>query len=357
VLAPRVNGHPPVVREDSLLVRRALPRTFLPQTVTDVAMTGLRSRGARGRVDLVVAHGSTVAVGLLAARLGAPLAYVYHASAPRELRDLRLRLDATADRLKTYPLAAPLVLYERLALAAARRVLVLSDFSRSLVEADHPQAAPRVRRVSGAVDVAAFSPGDGPDMARARLGSSEALLNPELPLLVTVRRLEPRMGLDRLVRAVSLLEPRRPVQLAIVGDGSLARELRSLVAELGLEHRVRLAGRVPDGEVQDWCRAADLFVLPTLAYEGFGMATLEALASGTPVVGTAIGATPELLEPLDPRLVARGAAPAELADAIEAALPLATAAFRDRCREYAVERFSWDTVIAGWEEALAEAAA
>jgi glycosyltransferase involved in cell wall biosynthesis len=93
-------------------------------------------------------------------------------------------------------------------------------------------------------------------------------------------------------------------------------------------------------------------VLPTVAYEGFGMVTVEALASGTPVVGTPVGATPELLEPLDPRLVARGSDPDSLAVAIRDALTFIDDDFRARCRKYALARFDWDQVTGAWEEAL-----
>jgi glycosyltransferase involved in cell wall biosynthesis len=85
------------------------------------------------------------------------------------------------------------------------------------------------------------------------------------------------------------------------------------------------------------------------------MVTLEALASGTPVVGTTAGATPQLLEPLDRRLVARGSSPESLAAAIGDALAFGDDAFRARCREYALARFDWDRITRIWEEELAGA--
>ena len=173
-------------------------------------------------------------------------------------------------------------------------------------------------------------------------------------LLLTVRRLEPRMGLEQLLRAVALL-PDRPI-LTVVGGGTLDESLRRLASELGLSESVRFTGRVADDVLRDWYRAADLFVLPTVAYEGFGMATAEALASGTPVVGTPVGATPELLEPLDPRLVARGTDPEALAAGITVGIELARSELRDRCRPYACEQFGWGPVMVGWERELLETA-
>jgi glycosyltransferase involved in cell wall biosynthesis len=350
VIAPRFGGLPAEAREGALTVRRVLARGTLPKTLTDVVGTYRTSRRLRAsRFDVVLAHVSTTAAGTLAARVPAPLVYVYHASAVRELRDLRRRLPSRRSWAATYGLEPPLLLWEQLGMRRARRILVLSDFSRSLVEADYPGLVSRVRLVPGAVDTEWFSPAGGPEPARARLG-----LTPAAPLLVSVRRLEPRMGLENLVRAVALLGDATPVELSLVGGGTLAGPLRDLAAELGVEGRVRLVGRVSDDELRDWYRAADLFVLPTVAYEGFGMVTAEALASGTPVVGTPIGATPELLAPLDRRLVSAGTEPARLAEAIRAGLALASPPFRARCREYAEARFGWDTAIVEWEQALTE---
>ncbi len=89
----------------------------------------------------------------------------------------------------------------------------------------------------------------------------------------------------------------------------LRPEVEAEVARLGLGDAVTLTGRIDDNALVRHYQAADLFALPTQAYEGFGMVTLEALACGTPVVGTPVGATPEIpVAPLDPALVSRDAA-------------------------------------------------
>ena len=135
----------------------------------------------------------------------------------------------------------------------------------------------------------------------------------------------------------------------------LAPTLRRVAGELDLVDRVHFAGFVSELELVDWYRAADLFVLPTIAYEGFGLVTAEALASGVPVVGTPVGATPELLTPLDPRLVASAPDAEALATAVTDAFSFTDAEFRARCRRYACERFAWERVVGAWEEALVEA--
>jgi glycosyltransferase involved in cell wall biosynthesis len=159
------------------------------------------------------------------------------------------------------------------------------------------------------------------------------------------------MGIDELLRAVRILASDE-LDLAVVGGGLLTDEFRRLSSELGIDRQVSFVGRVAEEELPDWYRAADLFVLPTVAYEGFGMVTAEALASGTPVVGTPVGATPELLEPLDSRLLARDSDPDSLAIAIRGALNFIDNDFRAGCRKYALARFDWNQVTGAWEEAL-----
>jgi glycosyltransferase involved in cell wall biosynthesis len=331
--------------DGSLTVHRVIRRGFLPLTLKDALESARHSRGL-GSFDVVVAHGATAAVGLAGARLGAPLVLVYHASLPRELRFMRTRLPWGRERAVAY-LNGPIATFgERAAVKRCRMVLILSEFSRSLLLADHPDQSSRIRKVPAGVDTSSFAPGTGQYAARERLG-----LDPQRRLLVTIRRAEPRMGIDQLLRAVRKLNSKQ-VDLAVVGGGPLTDELRRLSVTLGISERARFAGRVPEQELPDWYRAADLFVLPTVAYEGFGMATLEALASGAPVVGTPVGATPELLEPLDPRLVAGGSDPDSLAAAIRSALDFADDDFRARCRRYALARFDWDQVIGAWEDAL-----
>jgi glycosyltransferase involved in cell wall biosynthesis len=348
VLAPK-NGSVGETKEAGVVVRRVLARNGLPQTLTDPVETWWHARELpEDGFDVLLAHESTTAFGLKRRAKRTPLVLMFHASAAREQRFLRSQLRPGLRKLSTYALSPSLGLLERQAVAAADRILVLSDFSRSLLLEDHEVVDGRISIMPGLVDTEKFSPADGSEAARGRLGLEVAG-----PVLLTVRRLEPRMGIDRLLRALSLLD-RDDVTLVVAGSGSLSETLPRLAAELGVAERVLFVGRVADdARLADWYRAADLFVLPTTAYEGFGMATVEALASGTPVVGTAVGATPEVLAPLDPRLVAASPDPAPLAAAVMDAIGFATTdEFSARCRAYAEERYALGSAIATWEEAL-----
>jgi glycosyltransferase involved in cell wall biosynthesis len=351
VLAPRADGRPAVECVGALEVHRCLRRGPLPQTFSDVAEGWRAARRRRGRFDLALVHQNTLAAGFAAARADVPLALVFHSSIPLEQRFRRARL-APPQRLALLALAPALVAIERTAVAAAARALVLSRFSRDILLAAHPGAAGREVTVTGGVDASWFeSPSERPSL-RARLG-----LPPARPLLAAVRRLEPRMGHEELLQAAALLHrDGLDFTLALAGDGALQTRLRALAAELGLEEVVVFLGRIGDEELRWLYAAADVSVVPTIAYEGFGMSTVESLAAGTPVVGTRVGATPELLEPLDPRLLVDRPSPEELAHAIHGALDRADDAYRARCKAYAHDRYVWERAIVAWESALAELA-
>lgn len=346
VLVPRSPSGRREERDGSLTILRTLDRSPLPQTVTDVVETRRWANRQPGEFDLLLAHQPTTAVGLAWSRHAAPLVSVFHASPAREARYIARRRPLARAGLAARGLVPLLGLLERAAVRRSERVLVLSEFSRRLFLGDRPEAAAKIGRVAGGVDVDLFSPADGPPAARSRLGVEEGP-----PLLFTARRLEPRMGLDELIGAVGQLDAR----LVLAGTGGLEDDLRAQAVRLGVLDRIRFVGRLADSELHEWYRAADVVVVPTAAYEGFGLVVAEALASGTPVVGTPVGAIPELLRPLDERLVAEGADAESLVRAVRRVLAANGPELRRRCREYARTQFDWELVTDRWEEALLEA--
>jgi glycogen synthase len=111
---------------------------------------------------------------------------------------------------------------------------------------------------------------------------------------LAVARLVERKGLGDLIKALALLERGR-FELEIVGGGADERVLRDLAIRLGVGGEVRFMGALSRPDVAWRYREADLFTLPSSA-ESFGNVFAEALASGLPVVGTAIGGIPDLVE-------------------------------------------------------------
>ncbi len=210
-----------------------------------------------------------------------------------------------------------------------------------------------MRVIPGGVDVERFRPlNEYESVAELR---RRLRLPLGRPILLTVRRLAARMGLENLIRAVALVTRKNPdldFLLVIAGKGSLAEKLAALVQQQGIEHRVRLTGFVESQDLPLYYRSADLFILPSESIEGFGLATVEALASGVPVLGTPVGGTVEILRAIDDRLLFGKATPEIMARHIEDFLknPVPYKILRNRCRQEAVARYSWDSVVDCTEE-------
>lgn len=238
-------------------------------------------------------------------------------------------------------------------LRQSRKVIVLSRFMEADVRA-RGLSAQAVSIVPGGTHVERFVP--AADKAAVR----EAL---DLPrnqrILLSVRRLARRMGLDQLVRAMPAVIARCPdVLLLIGGQGPERVRLEQLVADLHLSQQVRLLGFIPDAHLVEYYQAADLFVLPTLALEGFGLVTTEALSCGLPVVGTPVGATPEILSRLDPRLITRGTTPEDLSRTVLEYLEEGASwgLTPEHLRQHVLEHYTWDRHVGAVEDAAREMA-
>lgn len=237
---------------------------------------------------------------------------------------------------------------ERATVNGAARSIVLSEFMGAELRSLAPRAAsPDV--IPGGVDTDFFSPGRPESLAGDRW------VDPDVRVLFCARRLVPPTGVRNLVEALPKLLARvLDLRVAIAGTGLLAESIAGLIAAAGIGDRVRPLGRIPDEQLRDWYRRATLAVVPTSHLEGFGLSTAEALACGTPVVGTAAGATPELLERVAPALIAHDASPAALRTVIETALARGPR-LGARGRELAEREWSWN-VVAERHEAIYRAA-
>jgi glycosyltransferase involved in cell wall biosynthesis len=112
--------------------------------------------------------------------------------------------------------------------------------------------------------------------------------------LVCVSRLIDRKGLDYLLAALAGLRD-QSIQLVIIGTGAKEPQLRAAAVRLNLTARVKFLGYRPNDELCRHLREADVFVLPTLS-EAFANVVLEAMACGLPVIASAVGGIPELVE-------------------------------------------------------------
>ncbi len=235
----------------------------------------------------------------------------------------------------------------------SRTLLFLSEYSKNRFKDYYSLSNPDLVIIPGGVDLNHFhplKPEENNNAIREKLN-----LKKDVPLILTVRRLEERMGLENLVLAVELLlkkNPDKTFQLAMVGKGSLRQRLENLIAEKKLTNTIRLTGLVPRETLPLYFRVSDLFVLPTTAIEGFGLVTAESFASGLPVMGTPVGATKEILALVDQNLIFQGTSPESLAKGMEHFLNNSEyySKLKLKCRETAERNYSWEKVVDQTEE-------
>jgi glycogen synthase len=230
---------------------------------------------------------------------------------------------------------------ERITYATARRFIVLSKAFRNVLVQRYGVAEDRIDVVPGGVHADAFNTGLSRDEARTKLGWPNDRI-----ILLTVRRLARRMGLENFIDAIEQLRQKEPSILAILaGTGPLSAELAALIEKKRLKEHVRLAGFVPDAELPLAYRAANLSVVPSIALEGFGLIVLESLAAGTPVMVTRVGGLPEVVGGLSQSLIFAGTSPSQLADGLALRLSALDQLPSDTvCQSYARDNFDWPVI-------------
>jgi len=203
-------------------------------------------------------------------------------------------------------------------LGSAEVLVANSRFTHDLAcevfrELGLPERTGRVRVVPLGTDPVQFRPGLDPEplVSRHRLPPGRWLL--------TVARLVPHKGIDTAIKALALLAPGHPdLRYAIAGQGTYRPALESLAREHGMGDRVHFLAEVSDADLPMAYALADVYVgvsrLTARDVEGFGIALLEASASGKPVVAGRSGGMPDavregetglLVDPEDPESVAR----------------------------------------------------
>lgn len=322
-------------------------RAFAPRRASlRVRLAGVRAHARQVLAEqpdaVVVAHFALYAAPCLDLVRGKPLVVHFHGPWAAESRTEGAR--AGAARLKHW-------VEDRVYRRATRFVVLSHAFGRVL--ADHYAVGfDRIRVVSGGVDTERFAPTHTRAEARRLLGWPT-----DRPIVVVVRRLVRRMGLEDLVASVTRARAQVPDLLVLIaGSGPLAGELEARIDAEELRDAVRLLGFVPDEHLPLVYQAADVSIVPSVALEGFGLIVAESLAAGTPVLVTAVGGLPEAVEGLAPQCVIHDRGPQALAAAVVGALrgtlPMPSS---DACVQYARARFDWSTVAGHVRTVYAEA--
>ncbi|MEU6324312.1 glycosyltransferase [Streptomyces sp. NPDC047009] len=296
VITTRPNGlRTTVTTEDGVPVVRLGAWLKLSNTpLSPLWPLQLRRRLRRLGVDVVNAHAPVPGLGDLAIAVAGrrPTVLTYHAGSMHK-GDPGSGL---ADRL--------IGIYEKAVLprvfARARRLVSVSPVS---LADGHPHAV----RITPGVDTDRFTPG-APASRRPRT----------LLYVGRMDRSSAWKGVDVLVRAFAQLAAELPdARLRLVGDGDALPGLRALAAELGVGDRVEASGALLGDALVDAVRSAAVLALPSLTEaESFGMALVEAMACGTPVVGSDVGGIPHVIADGETGLLVPPGDPAALAAAL-----------------------------------------
>jgi glycosyltransferase involved in cell wall biosynthesis len=214
-------------------------------------------------------------------------------------------------------------LTERLTFKSADRVFFVNRASLAQYSSAMPDAAERMSFVGNGIDPVLFhSLSDEDRLARRRRLAAALQLPADDSWLIFAGRLDPQKDPLLLLRAFDDYARRgaaQPAHLLLVGDGHLRADCEKLAAELGIANRTHFLGVWPRERLADLLRVSDAFVLAS-AFEAAPFVVFEALASGVPVVSTAVGEVPSLVHHEQTGWIAADRTPAALADGIKWAL-------------------------------------
>ncbi|MGZ4925736.1 MAG: glycosyltransferase family 4 protein [Halobacteriota archaeon] len=260
----------------------------------------------------------------------APLVQILHHLPSSELQQLPL----SKSRIAITMFAA----LEKRALQRAQVIICDSSDTMAQALARYPENVEKLRVIPNGVDVNLFTPADIP--------TEDAVA--EKPLVACVARgLEARKGLAYLIEALAVAQRVTPVELVIVGKDSQQVKSRMLAhaRALGVIDVVTLVDSVSMHDLIALYQRATVTVVPSLL-EGFSRPALESMACGTPVIGTAVGAIPELVDESSGVLVTpgdAGALAAALIDILQDDRRVKRMGAAARRR--AVTLFAWDNVV------------
>lgn len=269
-----------------------------------------------------------------------PILYIFHSPSHEEY----LLANKNVPKWKNLFQAHLRKRIEGFCIKRAQKVITLSRYMADKVKAIHRIPSERIFINAGGVDLNRFHHKKN----RSRLKDELNLPSGRIHLL-TIRNLDYRMGLDNLLQAITILKDKQlEFHLTIGGEGPERKCLETMVKTFSLGHVVTLTGFIPKKDLANYYAAADFFILPTRCLEGFGLVTPESMACGTPVLGTPVGGTKEILSGFNSELLFKGTSPEAMADGIQHAIneyyydKRKYASLRQQCRKYIEERYSWD---------------
>ncbi|MBI2144037.1 glycosyltransferase [Candidatus Woesearchaeota archaeon] len=245
-----------------------------------------------------------------------------------------------------------------LALGSASAITANSTYTKSAVGR---MTRKPVSVIPMGVDLALFSSSSASAAAAVRKKHG---LSPGSRMILFVGRLAEKKGVKHLIDAMRRIARAFPAcRLVVVGDGPEKASLVRQSQQLGLPESVVFAGSIPNRELPEFYRAADVFVLPSVVAksgdtEGLGVVLLEAIAAGCPVVASNVGGIPDIVIDRKTGLLVEQKNPEKLAMAV---ISLLRSASLRRRLAFAAKRhvsgsYSWGRVARKFSELLSTAA-
>ncbi|MFO0977983.1 MAG: glycosyltransferase [Planctomycetaceae bacterium] len=275
--------------------RDFIPKEYLCEHIPewcDNALEMMREYGLT--YTLINSHywDAGIAGDCLREQLEVPHIHTPHSLGLWKMRQMRTDFPAELPRFEQQYNFRERIRRERFLYRHSTLVIATSPSQLEMLRNDYQVASRQCRLVPPGYDDHRFYPvGDASRQSiRMRLGFTG-------PVVLALGRLARNKGYDLLIDGFSVLASREPdatLHLAVGGESMSASEqqilqaLKSQAAELGLAERIRFGSFIPDEQLPDYYRAADMFVLSS-RYEPFGMTAIEAMACGTPTVVTIHG--------------------------------------------------------------------
>ena len=272
-----------------------IPKEYLFEKLPEWSENALRFLQSRGlKYQFIDSHywDAGLAGQHLSEVLGAPHLHTPHSLGIWKKRQMESDYPGSEEKFETQYNFARRIRSERLIYSSANMVIATTPLQMEVLTREYEAPPEKCRMIPPGYDDNRFFPvGASTENAlRQKFGFDGQVV-------MAIGRLARNKGYDLLIRAFELVAERNPhvlLYLAVGGERLneaeqvILAELKRLVGELHLGERVRFGKFIPDEELADYFRAADVFVLSS-RYEPFGMTAIEAMACGTPVVATTHG--------------------------------------------------------------------
>lgn len=228
---------------------------------------------------------------------------------------------------------------EKYVMSVSKKIIVLSEYSKKICITDFNIDENKIIKFKAGIDVQQF-------FSQQNNNAQKVFIT-----LLTIRRLESRMGLDNFIKALNILNRKnqlKNIKVIIAGDGSLKNYLENLVMQYNLKQFISFIGYISEDKLSDIYHNSDIFVLPTLSEEGFGIVLLESILSGCIAIGTNIGSIPELLSPISNQLIISGTSAQLIAEKILDIISLSEEEkniLRQKGIQFIKNNFDWEKII------------